>query len=68
MDDLKALQRDIDSLLEGNRLDWHDLATKHMFPPERRAIRWSIKIRTEGLNELLRRKWRLQGKKTGEWT
>ena len=63
MDDIAPTQREIDNLLEGNTRDWHSLATKLMYPWQRRALRHSIKVRTEELNVLLRRKWKFEGKK-----
>lgn len=63
-DELTRLQRDIDGLLEANRLEWQELAGKPMSREERLGVRKSISLRNEELLDLLERKWALiEGRK-----
>jgi hypothetical protein len=59
-DDLGQLQRDIEGLLEANRLDWLELAAKPMCSHERFERRKVIVARDVNLLELLQRKWALE--------
>jgi hypothetical protein len=56
---LKHLQRDIDTLRESNRLAWHELETTPMTPSERLALRKAIATRDIELFDLIERKWTL---------
>jgi hypothetical protein len=62
MDDLTELQRDIDTLREGNEIDWRRLGTEWMPAEERRSLRDGITARNHELDGLLRRKWALEAK------
>jgi len=58
MDELQRVQRDIDTLRESNRLDWHELATT----PERTKrleLKKAIAARDIELFDLIERKWAL---------
>jgi hypothetical protein len=56
---LKYLQRDIDTLRESNRLAWHELEVTPMTPTERLALRKAIATRDIELFDLIERKWAL---------
>jgi len=56
-EELLRLKRDIDGLLESNRLDWLELAEKPMTREDRLAIRKAIASRNVDLHDLLERKW-----------
>jgi hypothetical protein len=45
MDEFLALQRQINDLLESNRLDWDALANQPLAPEHRAAMRDAIKTR-----------------------
>ena len=45
MSELEMLQRDIDAILESNRLDWLALANESMTSVQRITIRKSISVR-----------------------
>jgi hypothetical protein len=62
LEELKKLQRDLEGLLEANRLDWYDLATKFHSGEERIAIRKAIAAKTIDIGEMLSRKWTLEAK------
>ena len=59
--ELEALQRDINGLLETNRLDWEALANEPMSADERALVQKAIAARIVELLELLHRKWALEG-------
>ena len=54
------LQRDINGLLETNRLDWEALANEPMSSDERALVQKAIASRTVDLLGLLHRKWALE--------
>ena len=58
--ELKMLQRDIDGLLDTNRLDWLALANEPMSSEQRIEVRKAIAARNVDLLELLQRKWTLE--------
>ena len=58
--ELEALQRDINGLLETNRLDWEALANEPMSSDERALVQKAIATRTVDLLEFLHRKWALE--------
>jgi hypothetical protein len=60
MTELEMIQRDIDSLLNDNQLDWLALAKEPMSSEERIVVRKSIAARDVDLLELLQRKWALE--------
>jgi hypothetical protein len=62
MDDLAKLQLNIDSLREGNQIDWRRLGTEWMTAEERKSLRTAITIRNEELDILLKKKWALEAK------
>ena len=61
MSESKMLQRDIDALLDANRLDWLALANEPMSSEQRIGIRKAMAARDVDLLELLQRKWNLEG-------
>ena len=60
MSELEILQRDIDGLLDTNRLDWLALANEPMSSEQRIEVRKAIAARNVDLLELLQRKWTLE--------
>ena len=60
LSELKILQRDIDGLLDTNRLDWLALANEPMSSEQRIEVRKAIAARNVDLLELLQRKWTLE--------
>ena len=58
--ELETLQRDINGLLETNRLDWEALAIEPMSSDERALVQKAIVARNVDLLELLHRKWALE--------
>ena len=58
--ELKILQRDIDGLVDTNRLDWLALANEPMSSEQRIEVRKAIATRNVDLLELLQRKWTLE--------
>jgi hypothetical protein len=58
--ELEALQRDINGLLETNRLDWEALVNEPMSSDERALVQKAIASRTVDLLGLLHRKWALE--------
>jgi hypothetical protein len=66
MSELKMLQRDIDTLLNTDRLDWLALANEPMSSDQRIAVRKAIAARNVDLLELLQRKWTLEGAEGGQ--
>ena len=58
--ELEMLQRDINGLLETNRLDWEALVNEPMSSDERSLVQKAIAIRNVDLLELLHRKWALE--------
>lgn len=56
-EELARLKRDIDGLLEANRLDWVDLAEKPMTRDDRVGMRKQIALRNVDLIDLLDRVW-----------
>lgn len=60
MTESELIQRDIDSLLNDNQLDWLALVKEPMSSEERIAVRKSIAVRDIDLLELLQRKWTLE--------
>lgn len=58
--ELQMLQRDIDGLLDTNRLDWLALANEPMSSEQRIEVRKAIAARNVDLLELLQRKWTLE--------
>jgi len=61
MSELEMLQRDIDGLLDTNRLDWLALANEPMSSEQRIEVRKAIAARNVDLLELLQRKWDPRG-------
>jgi hypothetical protein len=57
---METLQRDINGLLEINRLDWEALANEPMSSDERALVQKAIVARNVDLLELLHRKWALE--------
>ena len=66
MTELERLQRDIDGLLEANRLDWLELATKPLNRAERLKRRRGVATRTVDLHDLLHRKWEIEDRLRSE--
>jgi hypothetical protein len=60
MSELEMLQRDVNDLLNTNRLDWLALANEPMSSEQRIEIRKAIATRNVDLLELLQRKWTLE--------
>jgi hypothetical protein len=60
LSELEILQRDIDGLLDTNRLDWLALANEPMSSEQRIEVRKAIAVRNVDLLELLQRKWTLE--------
>ena len=60
LSELEMLQRDIDGLLDTNRLDWLALANEPMSSEQRVEVRKAIAARNVDLLELLQRKWALE--------
>jgi hypothetical protein len=60
MSELEMLQRDVDGLLNTNRLDWLALANEPMSSEQRIEIRKAIAARDVDLLELLQRKWTIE--------
>ena len=60
LSELELLQRDIDGLLDTNRLDWLALANEPMSSEQRIEVRKAIAARNVDLLELLQRKWTLE--------
>ena len=60
LSELEMLQRDIDGLLDTNRLDWLALANEPMSSEQRIEVRKAIAVRNVDLLELLQRKWTLE--------
>ena len=60
LSELEMLQRDIDGLLDTNRLDWLALANEPMSSEQRVEVRKAIAARNVDLLELLQRKWTLE--------
>ena len=60
LSELEILQRDIDGLLDTNRLDWLALANEPMSSEQRIEVRKAIAARNVDLLELLQRKWALE--------
>ena len=60
LSELEILQRDIDGLLDTNRLDWLALANEPMSSEQRIEVRKAIAARNVDLLELLQRKWTLE--------
>ena len=60
LSELAMLQRDIDGLLDTNRLDWLALANEPMSSEQRIEVRKAIAARNVDLLELLQRKWTLE--------
>ena len=58
--EMEMLQRDINGLLETNRLDWEALANEPMSSDERTLVQKAIATRNVDLSELLHRKWALE--------
>lgn len=61
MSELEMLQRDVNDLLNTNRLDWLALANEPMSSEQQIEIRKAIAARNVDLLELLQRKWTLEG-------
>ncbi len=57
---MEMLQRDINGLLETNRLDWEALVNEPMSSDERALVQKAIATRNVDLLELLYRKWALE--------
>jgi hypothetical protein len=60
MSELEMLQRDVDGLLNTNRLDWLALVNEPMSSEQRIEIRKAIAARDVDLLELLQRKWTIE--------
>lgn len=60
LSELEILQRDIDGLLDTDRLDWLALANEPMSSEQRIEVRKAIAARNVDLLELLQRKWALE--------
>ena len=58
--EMEILQRDINGLLETNRLDWEALVNEPMSSDERSLVQKAIATRNVDLSELLHRKWALE--------
>jgi len=58
--ELETLQRDINGLLETNRLDWEALVNEPMSSDDRSLVQKAIAARTVDLLGLLHRKWALE--------
>ena len=66
MSEQKTLQRDIDTLLNTNRLDWLALTNEPMSSDQRIEVRKAIAARNVDLLELLQRKWILEEAEGGQ--
>lgn len=64
--ELKMLQRDINALLNTNRLDWLALANEPMSSDQRIEVRKAIAARDVDLLELLHRKWTFEAAEGGQ--
>ena len=58
--EMEMLQRDINGLLETNRLDWEALVNEPMSSDERALVQKAIATRNVDLLELLHRKWAIE--------
>ena len=66
LSELKMLQRDINALLNTNRLDWLALANEPMSLDQRIEVRKAIAARDVDLLELLQRKWTFEAAEGGQ--